>query len=262
MKTLLHILSSALLALLTTLSNPAFAQLGSLANDLVFTPITPCRIVDTRIAGGVIPSGTSRIFKGWNVNYSAQGGSATNCGLPQTTDIAALSVNLVVVSPDAAGYLAAWPVGVTQPLVSNLNFKAGDVLANLAILKINQTTADFNLFSTSSTHFVADVTGYYSKPVATAIDCVNVASAGVDLIAGASQSIFSPQCSAGYTVMSGACYRTSGTTGGFHNTYAFGATSSTNPTNPSAFYCGMNNSHPTDTSNVTASARCCRIPGR
>ena len=35
-----------------TLATSAFAQLGSLTSDLVFTPLTPCRIVDTRVAGG------------------------------------------------------------------------------------------------------------------------------------------------------------------------------------------------------------------
>ena len=37
------------LAAMLTFTSTAFAQLGSLASDLVYTPVTPCRIFDTRI---------------------------------------------------------------------------------------------------------------------------------------------------------------------------------------------------------------------
>lgn len=36
--------------------------LGETTNDLVFVPITPCRIIDTRLAGGQIAAGTTRAF--------------------------------------------------------------------------------------------------------------------------------------------------------------------------------------------------------
>lgn len=86
-----------------TLTTSAFAEIGSLSSDLVFTPIVPCRIVDTRNAGGAVLGGTTRVFKGWGPNYTAQGGGATNCGLPQTSNIAALSVNLVVIGTAGDG---------------------------------------------------------------------------------------------------------------------------------------------------------------
>ena len=44
--------------------------LGSVSIDQVFTPITPCRIVDTRNVGGVINAGTTRNFYFWSVNPS------------------------------------------------------------------------------------------------------------------------------------------------------------------------------------------------
>lgn len=188
-------------AAMLTMTTSAFAQLGNVNADLVFTPITPCRIVDTRTAGGVIPSATSRVFKGAAANYNAQGGSATNCGLPTTASIAALAVNLLVIVPTGEGWIAAWPVGTTMPLVSNLNYKANDVLANSAILKINTTTADFNLYTTTTTHFVADVTGYYSRPVAAgSLECIDVPGPPVSVAANASDfELFAPACTAGYT---------------------------------------------------------------
>lgn len=55
--------------------------LGATTSDLVFTPITPCRIVDTRLAGGPIAGNFTRSFFAINTaSFAVQGGSATNCG--------------------------------------------------------------------------------------------------------------------------------------------------------------------------------------
>ena len=233
-------------AAMLTMATSAFAQLGNVNADLVFTPITPCRIVDTRTAGGVILSGVTRPFKGVATSYTAQGGSATNCGLPTTASIAALAVNLLVIVPTGEGWIAAWPVGTTMPLVSNLNYKAGDVLANSAILKINTTTADFNLYTTTTTHFVADVTGYYSRPVATALDCGTTNFTTTAVAAGATASAFPTACTAPLSETGIYC-ATSG--GDIQLNYAGWG------------QCAAKNTGGTSGS-VYASSRCCRIPGR
>ena len=58
--------------------------LGDTADDLVYTPVTPCREVDTRNAGGPLGTNSSRDFKVWvsSGGFTAQGGSATNCNIP------------------------------------------------------------------------------------------------------------------------------------------------------------------------------------
>ena len=187
-----------------TLATSAFAQLGNLSADLVFTPLTPCRIVDTRVAGGTIAAGTTRSFKAWGSSFAAQGGAATNCGIPQNTNVAALELNLVVVGTLADGYITAFPFGVAQPNASTLNYVAGAVLANGATVKVSQASlaSDWSVFTLATTHFVADVTGYYSRPVATALECIEVAGptvtvAGGDLHFGLS----APACTAGYTLV-------------------------------------------------------------
>lgn len=237
------------MAVLLSMAAPALAQFGfSTSTDLVFTPITPCRIVDTRNAGGVIPTASSRVFKGWAANYSAQGGSATNCNLPQSTDVAALSVNLLVIVPSGEGWIAAWPVGTTMPLVSNLNYKAGDVLANSAILKINQTSADFNLYTTTATHFVADVTGYYSRPKRANLSCTNPPEATLVVAPGGLGSLPIPACPAtnSYSSIGGYCY----TDGSDMQTYTGGITGE----------CKMKNMGSVSAT-ITAGRRCCGVPG-
>lgn len=160
-----------LAAALTLTSTLASAQLGTLNTDLTYTPVTPCRIIDTRNAGGVLAAGSTRSFAGWSLtNYSGQGGTTTsNCNIPANTATSAIVVNFTVVSPSAGGYITAYPSDVVQPLAASLNFNAGDVKGNNAILKLSQTgvgTTHLNIYTTSTTHLVADVVGYYARPLA------------------------------------------------------------------------------------------------
>lgn len=241
------------IAIVLTTATSAFAQLGSLATDLVFTPVTPCRIVDTRAAtGGAIQAKSTRNFWGWSGSYTAQGGSPTNCGLPYSTDIAALSVNLVVIGPATEGWIAAFPYNTAQPLVSNLNFRAGDVLANSAILKISQEgspLADWSLYSTSTMHFVADVTGYYSKPVSLgSLACVDTAVQTATIAAsGATGSAIAPACASTHVAVSTFCVS---------NSWDM----PTVGTSPNGTCYAKNNG--AISAVLSASQRCCRIPGR
>jgi hypothetical protein len=234
-----------------SLATSTFAQLGSLSADLVFTPITPCRIVDTRNAGGAITAGTSRDFLAWNTTYTGQGGASTNCGMLYSRNVAAVALNLVVVGPAADGWIAAYPAGATRPNVSNLNYKAGDVLANSAILKINQDSAvasgyDWTLYSTSTTHFVADVTGYYSKPTATALNCNTTASSTVAIAAGATADAYAPACASGFTLTGTNCRSSSYDV---HFAVSDNGQCSAKSANGAA-------------QTITATARCCQVPGR
>jgi hypothetical protein len=152
-------------------AKPVTIPMVSPNSDLVYTPITPCRIVDTRNPGadtGVLTTGSTRSFVGWNTSYTLQGGDNSDCGLPISTSNAAIVVNFAVVGPSADGYITAFPADKAQPLAATVNFIAGDVKGNNTVLKLNQTTgeADFKVYSSSTTHLVADVVGYYATPVA------------------------------------------------------------------------------------------------
>lgn len=153
-------------------AKPVALPLVSLSSDLVFTPVTPCRIVDTRSASaGILTAGSTRGFLGWgsgSLGFISQGGSNTACGLPQSTNTAAIVVNFTSVSPQTGGYITAYPGDAAMPLAATLNFNAGDVKGNNAVLKLNQTGtgSHFNIYTTSTTHVVGDVVGYYALPSA------------------------------------------------------------------------------------------------
>ena len=153
-------------------AKPVTLPMVSPSNDLVYTPVTPCRIVDTRNAGAdtglLIGGAPARSFVGWNGSYTLQGGDNSSCGLPYSTNNAAIVVNFAVVGPSTDGYITAFPADKAQPFAATVNFVAGDVKGNNTVLKLNQTTGetDFKVYSSSTTDLVADVVGYYATPVA------------------------------------------------------------------------------------------------
>ena len=240
-----------ILSALLTMATSAFAQIGSNDADLVFTPITPCRIVDTRFAaGGPVLAGSTRVFKAWEASYATQGGSATDCGILQSNDVAALALNLLVIVPSGEGYITAWPVGVAQPNASTLNYKANDVLANSATLKVSQTSSDWNLYSVSTTHFAADVVGYYSKPMATALECTTLTPTQ-NIVNGFASFTFGPSCPAGYLATAPYCWN-----GDILNIYSTGS-----GVGGGTSFCGWRNQSGA-AALIYSGTTCCRIPGR
>lgn len=80
-------------------------------------------------------------------------------------NVAAMVGNLTVTQPTAAGYITAYPDGVTRPAVSNVNFVKGETVANLAILDTNTGELPAtNIFNASggTTEVIIDVFGYFA----------------------------------------------------------------------------------------------------
>jgi hypothetical protein len=121
---------------------------------LVFYPLTPCRVVDTRnvngsLGGPVIGAGTSRSFPVL----------ASNCGVPANAQ--AYSLNATVVPSGSLGFLTLWPTGSAQPFVSTLNALTGAVVANAAIVPAG-SNGSVSAFVTNQTHLVLDINGYFA----------------------------------------------------------------------------------------------------
>jgi len=173
------------------------SSLGDSQADLVYTPVTPCRIIDTRIAGGTIAAGTTRSFLVTGTNYSTQGGRATGCGVPFGPTTAAV-VNFVAVNPGGAGNLRVTPFGSPMPLASIINFTAGVNLANgLVVATCNPSsatcTSDITIQAdVSATQLVADVQGYFQR----------VATGGVGTALLADSAVTAPKISSGVVVRS------------------------------------------------------------
>ena len=241
-------------AMLMTFVSTAFSQIGSLDQDLIFIPITPCRIFDTRpIQGGTgaIPTGGTKDFiVSGTASYAAQGGAGTNCGVVDGTNVAAAAINMTVVSYAAPGYITAYPLGTTKPLSATVNFGANDVRGNMAIVKVSQTGGleDLSIYSSSQTDVIGDIVGYYSRPRGTNLACSNPPETTLVVAPGVLASLPIPACAAtnSYSSIGGYCY----TDGTDMLTY----------TGPQAGACKMKNMGATSAT-ITAGRRCCGIPG-
>ncbi|WP_063831260.1 PKD domain-containing protein [Streptomyces sp. NRRL F-2664] len=119
-----------------------------------YTPVTPSRFVDTR--EGV---GTVRGQLGGRKTFSTQISGLR--GVPQ--GISAVALNVTVTNPREAGHLSVFPGGGATPTASNLNFTAGQTIANSVIVPVGQD-GKISVFNGAwaGTDVVVDVVGYYS----------------------------------------------------------------------------------------------------
>lgn len=176
---------------------------GDADKDLIFVPVAPCRIIDTRVAGGPIAANTTRNFDVTAVsNYSFQGGAANDCGgVGSAGSFAAAALNITVTGPTANGYITAFPYLGTQPLASNLNYVAGQTVPNFAIVKLDQgpSAAELSIYSFAQTHLVVDIVGYFRNPGTLAFECVNSGEQIDNVSAGSTKNTTAPVCPSGYT---------------------------------------------------------------
>jgi len=140
--------------------------LGSTTEDFVYTPVNPCRIIDTRNAGGPIGTDSFRSFYvyGSGVNMLPQGGNASGCPAPRG-EPRGVVMNIVAVNSTAPGYLTVWPDNTTRPLASVLNYSPTDrtdPISNAFTVKTRYGAGrEISVYVYKQTHVVADVMGYY-----------------------------------------------------------------------------------------------------
>ena len=231
--------------------------IGDADQDLVYVPVTPCRVLDTRLAGGRIPAAGTRSFEIASVtDYTAQGGSATDCNVGNVGTIGSAVINFTVVNPSIPGFVTAFEFGGTQPLAATVNYVAGDIRGNLAIVPLDSDSAgnDISVYTFAETHLVGDIVGYFVAPQATAMECTSTfASQSV-----AANDVFNfaiPACPVSYAVTGAGC-RTPGfgeANWSINGLYRNGASVDT-------FCAGQNAT--SGVISVEGTAQCCRVPGR
>jgi RHS repeat-associated protein len=83
-------------------------------------------------------------------------------GIP-ATGVDAVVVNLVAVGSTAPGFLTAYQSGATQPSASNLNYTAGQVVSNAAVVKVG-SDGKIKILSSAAVDVLVDVQGWYASP--------------------------------------------------------------------------------------------------
>ena len=153
--------------------NPAFGSLTASDFDVIqlgwqpavaasggpyqFYTLTPCRLLDTRLADGpyggpAVPPGSQRVVV-----------AAGQCGIPATAK--ALTANVTVVAPAEGGFLSFFPGDEGVPPTSTINFSPGRVLANNAVIALassgSGTFGFYDATPTKAVHLLVDVSGYF-----------------------------------------------------------------------------------------------------
>ncbi len=128
-----------------------------------YTPIAPCRIVDTRIHGGAILANRARSFHALGSgNFGGQGG--TSCDIPSAAT--AVTGSVTSLGATGSGYLKVWGYGATEPTASFLNYVKSPVLSASGTIPVSHSTYDFTVkAATHPTQVVIQLTGYYIAPM-------------------------------------------------------------------------------------------------
>ena len=121
---------------------------GTVIDPGGLTAVSPSRLLDSRTSSAVTAGGSVRV-------------QAAGVGGVPVSGVSAVVVNLTAVSPAGSGFLTAFPTGGVVPNASNVNFSAGQVVPNLAFVKL-AGDGSFTVKNSSPgvTHVVADVAGF------------------------------------------------------------------------------------------------------
>ncbi len=90
------------------------------ATNSRYNPLAPERLVDTRTSTPLTPASPLTV---------------TVVGGPVPADASAVMLNVTAVEPASAGFLTVWPCDQAQPVVSNVNYTAGQIVPNAAAVK-------------------------------------------------------------------------------------------------------------------------------
>jgi endosialidase-like protein len=132
-------------------------QAGS---PLPFISLTPCRIADTRGNGFTGAYGPPALAVGSPRNFPLFG----QCGIPVSAG--AVSLNITVTNTQGSGFIKIFPAGVAAPVVSTLNYVAGQTVANAAVVPVGSGGAVTVAAGAAGTDLIIDVNGFYGGPTA------------------------------------------------------------------------------------------------
>jgi uncharacterized repeat protein (TIGR01451 family) len=129
------------------------------ATAMGYYTIAPCRLFDSRGAGGV--TGGPSALRGQEArSLTARG----RCGVPDTAR--AIAANVTAIGAEATGHIRVFPAGQALPETSTLNYQAGQTRGSNAIIALDSK----GRFATyvgqpagTTVDLVVDVVGYFEK---------------------------------------------------------------------------------------------------
>jgi len=240
--------------------------IGDASTDLVYRPITPCRYIDTRNVGGPITSPRSYDLGLTGATYGGSAGCnpVSASGVGSVDEIAAVSINVAIVSPAfQPGFLGVRPAGSSNTTAFVNWYLAGPTIqaSNAGVVTTAQGAGNDIEFFGTQTQVVVDVMGVFSRPDATALECVTIRTqgAGTNNLPTATDYVFPipSVCTTGYTAVAIGCE--------YGPAAPAGLTLTSASTPGAVFYaCAWRNDTGAtlDQASFNTHTRCCRVPGR
>ena len=128
-----------------------------------YYPITPERVLDTRVLSGQQGQGAT-ITGGTTLNFYPGTGTTVLWAFPVPLDATAVVLNVTATNTTAPGYLTLWAANSPKPDVSNVNWpSAGTTIPNRVIVPIDSTTGLVTIYSNVTTDVVVDLNGYFAR---------------------------------------------------------------------------------------------------
>lgn len=124
-----------------------------------FSPMNPVRIADTRDAQPVAvpwPKAPLQANRPLRIPVTGQFGVPDSAG--------SVSLNVTVIGPTGSGHVTVYPCSQAPPVVSNLNFVNGQIVANAAMVGIGDG-GDVCVVSSTATNIAVDLNGWFPRTV-------------------------------------------------------------------------------------------------
>ncbi|MFC7491408.1 MULTISPECIES: hypothetical protein [unclassified Knoellia] len=116
-----------------------------------YSSVNPQRVLDTRLGTGAPKA---------KLGPAPATLTLTVPGLP--ADATAVALNVTATGPTKSGWLTVYPGNVGRPAASNLNFVAGQTVANMVVVKVAPGGKVTFSNAAGSVDVIADLAGYYT----------------------------------------------------------------------------------------------------
>src|SRR5205823_4689158 len=138
--------------------------LGDTADDLVYTPVSPCRLFDTRPAQGGIGVMTPNVRRtyGATAPVANQGGPG-GCIAPAGAAVALIQIGTL--TPGGNGYLQGGAQGVASFPNALVLYQTGDQYGTAVATPLNVANGRFDVqVQFAATDLYGDLLGYFKRP--------------------------------------------------------------------------------------------------
>jgi hypothetical protein len=155
-----------------TVANAVTVTVGAVGTVCVYTSTATHLIVD--VSGAYSPSqGTGLLVAGIAPSrlWDSRGATKPSAGSVRElvvlgqgsvpADATAVVLNVTVDRPDGTGFVTVFPCGGALPLASNVNYVAGQTVANAVTVAVG-TVGRVCVYTSAPAHLIVDVNGAYS----------------------------------------------------------------------------------------------------